>query len=147
MAMKRSIIVRGCPEVNEYGAASETIKPGYLVKGVTTLAKQTASGTTKVPKALALAREELGQGIDNAHQGSGTSSAFYASGDVVKVGVFKSGEEALVFVPSGQNIVEDDLLESAGTGLFVEGANNPLVRAMESLGAVTVETALRVQWL
>ena len=145
MASKRSIVVRGCPEVNEYGSASETIKPGYLVKGVSTVAKQTS--TTKVPRTLALERSELGQGIDNTHQGSGTSTAFYASGDVVKVGYFRPGDEALVYVPSGQNITEDDLLESAGTGLFTEGSTNPIARAMETLGAVTTETALRVQFL
>lgn len=145
MALKRSIVIRGCPEFNEYGAASEQIKPGYLVKGVSTIAKQTS--TTKVPRTLAVNRDELGQGIDNTYQGSGTSSAFYASGDVVKVAYFRPGDEALVYVASGQNIVEDDLLESAGNGLLAEGSTNPIARAMESLGAVTVETALRVQFL
>lgn len=142
---KRSVIGKGCPKVTEQGTATETIKPGYLVKGVSSVAKQTS--TTKVPKAFALERDELGQGIDNAHQGSGTTTAFYASGDRVKVGVFKSGDEVLAFVASGQNIVEDDLLESAGNGLLAEGATNPIARALESPGAVLVETAVRVEIL
>lgn len=145
MANKRSVIARGVPEINEEGTAQETIKPGYLVKGVSSVSKQTS--TTKVPRAVALERSELGSGLDNTYQGQGTGTAFYASGDRVQVAVFKGGEEAIMFVASGQNIVEDDLLESAGNGLLAEGATNPIARAMESLGAVLVETALRVQFL
>jgi len=146
MSTKRSVILKGCPEVNEEGTASEAIKPGYLVKGVSTIAKQTGT-TGSVPKAVALERDELGTGIDNTLQGSGTVSAFYASGDQVKIGVFKSGEEATMFVASGQDIDEDDLLESAGDGTLAAGTTKPIARAKETLGAVTVETALRVEFL
>ena len=145
MSTKRSITLKGCPIVSEEGAATETIKPGYLVKGVSSVAKQT--GTGWVPRALALERDELGQGIDNTLQGSGTESANYASGDRVKVGVYYGGCEVTVFVASGQNISEDDFLESAGDGTVKEGSTNPIMRAMETLGAVTVETALRAQVL
>lgn len=146
MSTKRSIVLKGCPIVSEEGSATETIKPGYLVKGVSSVSKQTAT-TSSVPKAVALERDELGTGIDDSIQGSGTISASYASGDAVKVGVFKSGEEATMYVASGQNITEDDLLESAGNGTLAEGSTKPIARAMETLGAVTVETALRVQFL
>ena len=146
MSTKRSVILKGCPEVNEEGTASEAIKPGYLVKGVSTIAKQTGT-TGSVPKAVALERDELGTGIDNTLQGSGTVSAFYASGDQVKIGVFKSGEEATMFVASGQDIDEDDLLESAGDGTLAAGTTKPIAREKETLGAVTVETALRVEFL
>lgn len=146
MATKRSVILKGCPAINEDGAASEAIKPGHLVKGVSTIALQTGT-TGSVPKAVALERDELGTGVDNTYQGEGTGSAFYASGDRVKVAVFKSGDEALGFVGSGQNITEDDLLESAGNGDYAEGSTKPIARAMETLGAVTVRTALRVQFL
>lgn len=145
MATKRSVVLKGSPIVNEDGAASATVKPGYLVKGVSTIAHQTS--TTKVPKALALERDEFGAGIDDAHRGSGTPSAFYASGDTVKVGVFHAGQEATGFVASGQNIAEDDLLESAGDGTFAEGSTNPIARAKETLGAVTAVTALRLEFL
>ena len=131
MANKRKVILKGSPIINEDGVASATVKPGYLVKGVSTIAHQTS--TTKVPKAVALERDELGQGIDNTYQGSGTSSAYYASGDRVKVAVFKSGEEATVFLASG-NYTEDDLLESAGDGTLAEGSTNPIARMKETLG-------------
>jgi hypothetical protein len=146
MATKRSVVLKGCPTVSEEGVATEAIKPGYLVKGVSSVSKQTGT-TGSVPKAVALERDELGQGIDNTYQGSGTESASYASGDRVKVGVFKSGEESTGYVASGQNISEDDLLQSAGDGTFAEGSTKPIARAMETLGAVTVETKLRVQYL
>lgn len=145
MAIKRKINLLGCPAVNEDGVASGTIKPGYLVKGVTSVAAQT--GTGFVPKAVALERDELGTGIDNTYQAAGTVSAFYASGDVVKIGVFKSGERALGYIASGQNIQADELLESAGDGTYKSGSTNPIARSLDEVGAVTVETALRVEFL
>lgn len=145
MSIKRSVVLRGCPEFNEYGAASEAIKPGYLVKGVSTVAKQTAT-TGFFANAVAVERGELGQGIDNA-AGNGVLAAPYASGDTVKVAVFDSGDEATMWIASGQNIVEDDLLQSAGDGTLAEGSTRPICRALETVGAVTVETALRVQFI
>lgn len=144
MASKRSVILKGHPQVSEQGVATGVVKPGYLVKGVSSVAHQTS--TTKVPKAVALERDELGQGIDNTYQGSGTSSAYYASGDRVKVGVFKSGDEATVFLASG-NFSEDDLLESAGDGTLAEGSTNPIARCMENLGQSAAVRAGRVQFL
>ena len=143
---KRSIVVRGTPTVNEVGTASEAIKPGYLVKGVSTIAKQTATTTGQPPCAFALERDELGRGIDDTYRGSADAAA-YASGDVVKVGVFKKGEQLVAYVASGENITEDDQLESAGDGTLSEGTTKPIARALETLGAVTVETALLVEIL
>jgi hypothetical protein len=144
MANKRKVILKGCPIINEDGVASATVKPGYLVKGVSTIAHQTS--TTKVPKAVALERDELGQGIDNTYQNSGTGSAFYASGDQVKVAVFAAGMEATVFLASG-NYSEDDLLESAGDGTLQEGSTNPIARCKENLGLLTTGGAARVEFL
>lgn len=144
---KRSVILRGSPEVNEYGSATATVNPGYLVQGVSSIAHQSVSNALVV-RAVALERDELGQGIDNSRQGQGTASAFYASGDQVKVAVFDSGDEATMFVASGQNITEDDLLGSAGDGTLKEvTAPTAIARALETLGAVTVTTALRVQFI
>jgi len=149
MATKRSVILRGDPEVNEYGVASEAISPGYLVKGVSTVAKQSATG--KVVRALALERDELGAGIDDTYltTGNGTIAAAYASGDTVKVAVFDSGDEATVYVCSGSNISEDDILSSNGDGTFKEDgtAANCIARAMETLGVVAVATKCRVQFI
>lgn len=141
---KRTVVVRGCPEYNEYGAATEAIKPGYLVKGVSSLAKQTAT-TAYYPFALAVERSELGAGIDDTLKTNYPVAAAYAIGDTVKVACFDAGDEATVWIASGENITEDDLLESAGNGLFKEGATRPTCRAMETLGEVFVETRLRVQ--
>lgn len=143
MSIKRSVILRGCPLFNEYGAASEAIKPGYLVKGVSTIAKQTAT-TGYFQVAVAVERGEMGQGIDNS-AGNGVLAASYASGDTVKVACPQKGDELTMWVGSGANISEDDLLESAGTGLLVEGSTRPIARALETLGVVSVETAVRVQ--
>jgi hypothetical protein len=145
MANKRTIILKGTPIINEEGVASEAINPGYLVKGVSTIAKQTGSTTAVLPVAVALERDEFGAGIDDTYRGAGTIAAAYASGDVVKVAALYPGCEFVGYIPSGQNIVEDDKLQSAGTGLFIEGTDAPIVRAMETVGAVTVETAVRLQ--
>lgn len=150
MATKRSVILRGSPAQNEYGSASEAIKPGYLVKGVypdsAVVAKQTAT-TGFFTVALALEREELGRGIDDTYQGRVAGAAAYASGDKVKVGFFKTGDEATVYIASGQNIAAGDLLQSAGDGTFAEGSTRPIAQALEAPGAVVVETALRVVFI
>ena len=147
MSTKRSIILKGCPEVTEEGTATEVIKPGYLVKGVSSVAKQT--GTHWTPRTFALERDELGQGIDNSKQGVGTNSAYYAVGDRVKVAAFDGGDEVTAYVASGEDISEDDLLGSAGDGTLTEVADTaePMFQAMETLGAVVVETAVRVRVL
>jgi len=145
MATMRSVVLQGTPICNEDGAATEAIKPGYLVKGVTSIAKQT--GTGFVPKAVALERDELGAGVDDTYRGAGTPAAAYASGDTVKVGVFKSGERALGYIASGENISADELLESAGDGTYSSGSTNPIARSLDAPGAVTVETAIRVEFL
>jgi hypothetical protein len=100
-----------------------------------------------VAVALALERSEFGAGIDNTYQGYDTPSAFYASGDQIRVAVLDAGDEAVVFVASGETISEDTLLGADNTnpGLFKSSPTVPLVRSLETLGAVTVETAVRVQ--
>lgn len=145
MSIKRSVILRGCPEQNEYGAATEAIKPGYLVKGVSSIAKQTAT-TGYYQLALAVERGELGQGIDNS-AGNGVLAASYAIGDTVKVACPSRGDEVTVWIASGQDISEDDLLQSAGNGLVAEGSTRPVLRSLETVGAVTVETAIRAMVL
>lgn len=133
MANKRTIVQRGCPQYNEEGVASAEIKPGYLVKGVSTIALQTANGT-KVPATFAVEKGEFGQGIDNSRQASGTDSAFYASGDRVRVAAFKPGDRVLAFVASGEDISEDELLVSAGDGTLaaLAGSEIAVARALEA---------------
>jgi hypothetical protein len=153
MSNKRSVILRQSmpPVINEEGVASEAIKPGYMVTGPATVAKQTGT-TGYFQNAIALERDEMGKGIDDTFpagvSGLGAAgSAFYASGDKVKVAIPYPGMETTAWVASGQNITAGDLLQSAGNGLLAEGSTRPVATAMETLGAVTAETALRVQWL
>lgn len=146
MANKRSIVVRGVPTVNEAGVASEAIQPGHLVKGISTIAKQT--GTGQVPVAIALERDELGTGIDNTYQGEGTGSAYYASGDTVKVGVFSKGDQAVVYLASGQTIAVDGYLVSKGDGQVTPGttAGTIVGRAIDAVSAgVASATAIRIE--
>lgn len=145
MATKRSIVLRGTPIFEEYGVATETIKPGYLVKGVSFKSKQTSSH--KVAVALATERDEFGVGIDDKYRGSGTIAAAYASGDVVKVATFGAGMEATVLIPSGQTVNEDTYLTSTGDGTFSATTTvaDFMARSLENIGTVSVETAVRVQ--
>lgn len=148
MSTKRSVILRGSAVVfDESAAATEEVKPGYLVKRPNTgVAVQTASGT-KAPFVIAVERDELGQGIDNDLQGSGTESAYYASGDRVKVAVCPPGTIVTAYIASGQNIQKDELLSSAGDGtLAAEGtAEQAMAISLEEVGAVTEATAIKVQ--
>lgn len=147
MANKRKVILKGDePIINEDGVATETIKPGYFVKGVSYISLQTGT-TGSIPKAIALERDELGTGIDNTYQEPGAGSAFYASGDKVKVAVLYSGCEFTGFIASGENISEDDLLECDGAGALKEGSTKPIARAKETLGVVTAATACRCEAL
>lgn len=148
MATKRSVILQGDPNFNEKGKAQATVKPGYLVKGVSFIAHQTADASAvKIPAAFAVERDELGAGIDDSRQGSGTISAFYASGDTVKVAVCGPGDIVTAFIASGETVNEDSVLSSAGDGtLEVQDSTDYVIgRALETLGTVAVVTACKVQ--
>lgn len=138
MSTKRSIILNGLPtRYNEEGVASEAITPGHLVKGVTSIAKQTGAGL-QVPLTIACEREEMGDDIDVA----------YASGDVVKVASLHAGIVFLAWIPSGQNIAADDYLEADAAGGLVEKSSGLAVaRSLETLGAVLVPTRCRCEAL
>jgi hypothetical protein len=139
MAVKRSIVLRGSPIINEDGVTATAITPGTLVKGVTTIAAQDSDGGY-APRTLALERDEMGKDIDVA----------YASGDTVKVAAFKPGERALALIASGQNIAEDGHLESAGDGtLCAYGSGVVLARALEAVNnsAGPGNARIRVEWL
>jgi hypothetical protein len=147
MALKRSVILRGTPEINEEGTASAEVRPGYLVTGVTSISHYAVAGGN-TPRALALERSELGAGIDNTYQGSGTPSAFYASGEVVKVATFAPGQEATVFVASGYGVAVNGQLQSHGDGTFrpLEGSNTPLAISTEAVTGSGSVAAIRVRF-
>jgi hypothetical protein len=135
---KRTVILRGHPIENEDGVASVAIKPGYLVEGVTSVRPHsTAAGAAAM--AIALEKSEMGTGIDSTYVGVGAGSPDYAIGDKVKLGVFAQGQRFVGWIASGQNISEDQFLESAGNGTFrAHGAGVILSRALEAGNALGV---------
>lgn len=145
---KRSVLLRGTPIVNEDGVAGSAIKPGYLVKGVTTIDPQSADGATVIPKAFALERSELGTGIDSTYTGTnnGTGSPDYALADQVKVAVCYPGCRLTAWVASGQVIAADGLLSSAGDGTLeaLDASDYVVARALEAVTAVAL-TKIRIE--
>lgn len=140
---KRTIALLGQPVYNEDGLAGEAIKPGHLVDGVTTILKHASAGGA-CPRTFALERDELGQGLTGIDTNAGGPD--YAVGDTVKVGAFHPGQHVNAYIASGQNINENDRLESAGDGtLRVFSAGVILARALEDSGAVTDLTRIRVE--
>lgn len=141
----RVITLKGDPLQNEDGAAGAAIAPGMLVKGVATiLPHATAGGACSAT--FALERSELGAGIDNTYRGSGTPDANYQVGDTVKVGSFGKGMRVLALIPSGQNITADGFLESAGDGTLRAYSSGVIIaRALDTTGAVTVRTPIRIE--
>lgn len=148
MANKRAVLVAGEPEFNEDGAAGAAVKPGYLVKGVGTILHASVAGAA-VPRAtVALERDELGQGIDNTYQGQGTASAFYASGDTVKVAAGYPGCRFTMFLASGYVVAADGVLQSHGDGTLrpTEANQTSLFRAIDAVAVqALVPTAIRVE--
>ena len=146
MSTKRSVVLKGTPVVNEEGVASAQVKPGYLVAGVTSIAHHASAGAN-TPRAVAHERDELGTGIDNTLQGSGTGSAFYASGDTVKVAVGYPGVQFTMFVASGYGVAVDGKLQSHGDGTLrpLEGTNTPLFRSYEAVTGGATVPAIRVE--
>lgn len=142
---KRLIILRGTPYVNEDGVAAEVIKPGHLVDGVLSIVKHASAGGA-CPSTYALEREEMGAGIDDSHKGLNTPLSSYQIGDAVKIGSFSPGMRVNVLVASGQNITINDRMESAGNGTMRKFGSGVIKgRALETLGAVIVETRLRME--
>lgn len=76
----------------------------------------------------------------------------YENGSEALVGVLSNGQEYYPLVPSGENITMGDYFRSNGAGLLVEAAdadatdNVAKAQALETLGAITVETRCRTIW-
>lgn len=142
----KGVVLMGDPLVNEDDKAAGVITPGYLVDfngGGDLVAHATAAGMAA--RDFALERSELGKTNDPAFAGY-AGSVNYAIGDQVKVGAFSQGMRLHAWIASGQNITKGNFLESAGDGtLRVYGSGVRLCRALETSGAVTVLTQLRVE--
>ncbi len=135
---KRVVLLRGADKTiqNETGVATVAIKPGYLVDGVSSVAPHASAGAD-CPVAIALERDEFGRGIDTTYQTDPSNTvADYPIGDVVKVAVCPPGVQFTGWIASGQNIAENDRMESAGDGTFKKNSSGViLARAMETLDA------------
>ena len=136
---KRLIKLLGEGIQNEDYTASAAITPGDLVafSSTGTIARN-AVADLDVPLTFALEREEMGLGIDDD----------YAIGDAVKVMTFKGGNRVLAFIASGQNITAGNFLQAAADGtLKVYASGVRLAKALETSGAVTTKTRIRVELL
>ena len=135
---KRVVLLRGGDRTiqNETGVAGGTIKPGYLVDGVSTVAAHASAGAA-CPRTIALERDELGRGIDTTYQTDPSNNVSdYAVGDVVKVAACHHGVQFTGWIASGQNIAENDRMESAGDGTFKKNSSGViLARSLETLDA------------
>ena len=123
-------------------AVSETVRPGHLVErwnsgGVWRWRKHTTAAGSAI-KAVALNQAMINKGVDDD----------YAANDLAQVGIFSPGATAWMLIASGQNVSFGDKLESAGNGtLKAVTAGFPLFQALESPGAVVVQTRVRVEAL
>jgi hypothetical protein len=121
-------------------AAAAAITPGHLVErddvgGV--IRWKLASADIAGPPAVATEQSMVNKGVSDA----------YAAGDLMEVSVLHKGGTAWMFIASGQNISAGDLLGSAGGGTLKSGATVARFSALETTGAVTVLTRVRVEAL
>ncbi len=132
---KNVIHLLGQPVTTEFGKAAEAITPGMLTRGVETLNKHNAADTVDVV-AIALEREEMGRGIDDA----------YVIGDVVKIGAYKPGSRFLGILANGQTVVQGDFLSSNGDGMLkiALSAAVAIGRSLETIAA-TVPAGARIR--
>lgn len=119
-----------------------TPTPGFLMQyyddaGVGKWRAHNTSAGTFAQKAFLLERPEFNQGIEDE----------YAANELGLVGIMPPGSLIYAIVPSGQNIVNGDPLESNGDGKLKEGTTAPVARAAETIGAVTADTRVRVEVL
>lgn len=137
-AGRRQILLKGRPNQSEEGVAGSAIQPGMLVDGVTTIVPHATAGGV-APKCFAAERDELGAGVDDAYKHGYAPASAYAIGDSVKVLACAAGDRVLVLIASGQNIAENDRLESAGNGTMRKfAAGTILARSLETYDARAV---------
>ena len=121
-------------------AASAAVTPGYLIErhndsGVLKWrAHATAGGAGAA--AFALDRSEVNKGITDA----------YAAGDIVKAAIAAPGDVFYAILPSGQNITQGALLESAGNGtLRVLNSGEAIAQALETVNNSAGPSTARIR--
>lgn len=116
--------------------AGVAIVPGMMLEvynnnGVPALRPHSSAAGTFAGAIFAEEQILLNQGVDDP----------YAIGDLVSALYLHKGSKVWAMVPSGQNIVPGDKLESNGDGYMKEGTTAPVLRALSSTGgAVTAVT-------
>lgn len=105
----------------------------YVDGAVTKWRPHANAAGTFAEVAVYVERPEHNQGIDDP----------YEVDELARVYILQPGSVALMLVPSGQNIADNDLLESNGDGMLKEGSTAPIFRAAEGLGAVTAPTRIK----
>ena len=147
---RRTVTLMGNPAVNEDGGlALEAILPGYLLQTpVAGISKQTTADVA-VPPLVALERDELGRGIDDSLGVGAAGSAAYAIGETVKIGSFAPGMRAQLWVASGQNVVIDEQMDSAGDGTIQTLVGTaPMCRCLEAVNATDPgDVQIRVEFI
>lgn len=115
------------PKISEDLTAAEAVIPGHWLKHNSggTCSKNT-SNADDVPLLVAVERDELNGGIDDA----------YAIGDCVKIVHGVPGNHLYMFLASGENIAEGAMLTGNNAGLLSATGVADGVRMVQALEAV-----------
>ena len=153
------IVLQGNPRLEEH-IASAAFTPGHLVE------IHNSSGNLRARKhASAGQAAEYSVALENPLAGSSATDVeantiddAYAANDRARIGYFKKGEEAFVYIRAGENLSIGDKLISAGDGTLMAqvGADSsgnddtPIAVAMEALDLSATgasNTRLRVRFI
>lgn len=114
--------------VHEEGRAAGAIRPGDLVKfnSAGNIIKHSSAG----------GRAENAFALEDALQGNGIDDN-YASGDLVSIGIQKSGDVVLAWLSGGENATPDEFLTSNGDGALkvASGSDIAIAVPMEAVDA------------
>lgn len=126
-------------KVNEH-PAGVAITPGMLIDGYndagTYKYRPHNSADAAVQRRFALEQISLNKGVDYP----------YAIGDLVEAAIFEPGSTVWAIIPSGQNIVVGDKLQSNGDGRVKELSTGQVIgEALDGPGAVTEDTRIRME--
>lgn len=133
--------------INDLPVIDTGAKPGHFVElfdSSGTLAWRKVTSATNVQSCFILLEQDIQNlGLDDA----------YNTGDNAIVAVLERGMMAYPLVPSGQDISQADYLQMNGDGTLKEatsaaaGDGVACYQALETIGAVTALTRIRVQTL
>lgn len=106
--------------------AAATITPGMLL--------DTNSAGSAIPHGTAGGRAENMFALEDALQGR-TIDDDYASGELVQVGIARSGDVVFGWLNTGEQCSPDDFLASNGDGTLrvVTGSDNAIGKALEAI--------------